>query len=391
MSIEVGTELPTFYVATAAQLEDEFGAYRDLRAASRVAKAGLGQWAVTRHADVSALLRDRRLVHHMPREYLQFAFGDGPNRELRERILLNRDGEDHTRLRILMGKAFSAPLVRQLREHIGDLVDGLLEPLLDRAEFDVVDDLALPLPVAVICELLGIGHVDRAEVASHTRDLFAPDRPAADRAVEWIRAYVADVLDARTADPDGDLLQRMLAAEHGDQALTHEEIVDNAALLFVAGFETTKHLIASGVHALLDFPDQLDLLLGDPALAQTAVEELLRFDGPVLSVPVVATEPIDIGTVRIKAARVLHLLLRCANRDDEVFAFPEALDIRRAPNPHVAFGGGVHHCLGSMLARVEGEVVFRRLASRVGAIDRTAPTERVLGQYRHVPVTAKPR
>jgi cytochrome P450 len=108
-------------------------------------------------------------------------------------------------------------------------------------------------------------------------------------------------------------------------------------------------------------------------------------------VPVVATEPIDVGAVRIKEARVLHLLLRCANHDDEAFADPVALAITREPNPHVAFGGGVHHCLGSMLARVEGEVVFRRLASRVGAIDRTGPTERALGQYRRVPVIAKPR
>jgi cytochrome P450 len=397
MSIEVGTVLPTFDVAAATLLEDEFGTYRELRATSRVAKGGLGQWAVTRHADVSALLRDRRVEHHMPREYLEFAFGGGANGQFRERILLNRDGTDHTRLRRLMGQAFSAPLVRRLRAHIADLVDGLLEPLLDRGEFDVVEDLALPLPVAVICELLAIDSVDRDEVASHTRQLFDPDRAVVDRAVEWIRAYIGEILDGRPADPEGDLLQRMLAAEDGGDggdggdALTHDEIVDNAALLFVAGFETTKHLIASGVHALLDFPDQLDLLLRDPALAEGAVEEVLRFDGPVVAVPVVATEPIDIGAIRIKEARVLNLLLRCANHDGDVFADPERLDIRRAPNPHVAFGGGVHHCLGSMLARVEGEVVFWRLAAQVQAIDRAAPAERPLGQYRHVPVVAKPR
>jgi cytochrome P450 len=392
MTNEAGTRLPTFDALTAPFLsrEDELETYRQLRAAGPVAKGGLGQWAITRHEHVSALLRDRRLVHHMPPEYLQFAFGTGATADFRGRVVLNRDGSDHTRLRTLMGRAFSAPLVRRMRDHIGDLVDELLVPLLDREAFDVVADLAFPLPTAVICELLAIDDVDRVEVGRHTRDLFDPDRAVTDRAVEWLRAFIGDVLDERTADPDGDLLQRMLAAEDGDDALTHEEIVDNATLLFFAGFETTKHVIAAGVDALLDSPDQLDLLLRQPDLAATAVEEFLRFDGPVVGVPVVATEPIEVGDVTIKQDRVLNLLLRCANRDEDVFDDPDRLDIGRTPNPHVAFGGGVHHCLGSMLARVEGEVVFRRLATWVGSLERTGGSVRSLGQYTEVPVIARP-
>ena len=395
MTTEAGTRLAEFDVATLRWVEDEHALYRQLRAAGPVAKGGLNQWVITRHADVSRLLRDRRLVHRMPREYLVFALGDGAAADFRERSLLNRDGPDHTRLRILMGKAFSAPLVRGLRDHIADLVDGLIEPLLDGAPFDVVQDLALPLPTQVICELLGIDRVDRAEVAAQSAELFSPDRSRVDAATDWIRGYIGGVLAERRADPDGDLLQRMLAAEDGVDALTHAEIVDNAAVLFVAGFETTRHLVAAGVSALLDFGDQLDLLLDDPSLASSTVEEVLRFDGPAANVTLVATEPIEVGAVTIKPDRVLALLLRCANRDEDVFADPDRLDITRTPNPHVAFGGGVHHCLGAMLARVEGEVVFRRLAERVGGIERDGEpelrTDTGVRQLTFLPVAARPR
>lgn len=391
-STTAGTTVPTFDVLSAPFLsrDEELDEYRRLRRAGPVAKGGLGQWAITRHAHVSTLLRDRRLVHHMPREYLEFAFGTGALADFRERVILNRDGDAHTRLRTLMGKAFSAPLVRKMRDHIADLVDDLLVPLLDRESFDVVSGLAFPLPTAVICELLAIDDVDRDEVGLHTRDLFSTDPAVADLAVEWLRSYIGAVLDERTPDPEGDLLQRMLAAEEGEHAFSHAEIVDNATLLFFAGFETTKHLIAAGVDALLDAPDQLALLLDEPDVAATAVEEFLRFDGPVIVVPVVATEPVDVGGFTIKEDRVLNLLLRCANRDEDVFDDPDRLDIRRAPNPHVAFGGGVHHCLGSMLARLEGEVVFRRLATLAASVERAGDSVRALGQYTEVPVIARP-
>lgn len=369
MTDTVGTKVPEIAVAALVLADDEFEQYERLRAAGPVAKAGLGQWAVTRHAEVAALLRDRRVGHAMPRSFLEFAFGDGASADFRERSLLNRDGPDHTRLRTLMGKAFSASLVRRMRDHVADLTDALLTPLLDRGRFDVVTDLALPLPVLVICELLGIADVDRDEVARNTSFLFSQDREKADTAIEWVRDYLGEVLADRRPDADGDLLQRMLAAEDGDDAWTHEEIVDNAALLFVAGFETTKHLIAGGAVALLRFPDQFARLRSDPSLASGAVEEVVRFDGPAANVAVVTLEPVEVGDMVIKAGRAVHLMLRCANRDERAFTEPGRLDIGRHPNRHVAFGGGVHHCLGAMLARVEGEVVFTKLATRVGSLE----------------------
>jgi cytochrome P450 len=386
---------PALDLAELNTLVDPYPRYAELRRSGRILKGGPAQWIVPRHADVAPLLRDRRLVHRMPREYLEFQLGAGASADFQEHSLLNRDGADHTRLRVLMGKAFSAPLVRRMRDHIADLLDPLLEPLLSGEPFDIVEGIAHPLPSQVICELLGIEGVDREQVRHKVADLVSRDRARADAAIEWSRDYLSEVLAQRRPDPDGDLLERMLAAEDGDDALRHDEIVDNAVLLFFAGFETTKYLISAGVEALLRFPDQLDRLLTDPTLASTAVEEFLRFDSPVRSVAIVTTEPMEVCGRELAPLRVLHLQLACANHDEDVFADPERLDIGRQPNLHVAFGGGVHHCLGAMLARVEGDVVFRALGERLRELERTGATERAdaggLGSYLHLPVVARAR
>ncbi len=353
-----------------------------------------GTWAVTRHGDVSALLRDRRLGHAMPRDYIEYQFGDGPSADFQQNALINRDPPEHTRLRTLMGKAFTAPLMRALRDHIGDLVDDLLVPLLDRGSFDIVDGLAFPLPSLVICELLGIDPADRDHVRARTATLVSGDRAARDASTKWLREYMGAVLAQRVPDAEGDLFQRMLAAEEGGDALTHEEIVDNALLLFVAGFETTRNLIANGTAALLRFPAECDRLLGNPDLAASAVEEFLRFDGPVPLVQRITGEPMEIAGRVIKERRVVLLLLASANHDETVFADPARLDITRTPNPHVAFAGGIHHCLGAQLARVEGQVVFEHLAASVRSLDAAGQPERQPGFLRgfaHLPVRATPR
>jgi cytochrome P450 len=386
---------PVIDLAELNALEDPYPRYAELRRAGRILKGGPAQWIVTRHADVAPLLRDRRLVHRMPREYLEFQLGSGPSADFQEHSLLNRDGSDHLRLRRLMGKAFSVPLVRRMRDHIADLLEPLLERMLSGEPFDVVEGIAHPLPSQVICELLGIEDVDREEVRSKVADLVSRDRARADAAIEWSRDYLGEVLAERRPDPDGDLLERMLAAEDGDDALSHDEIVDNAVLLFLAGFETTKYLISAGVEALLRFPDQLDRLLSDPTLAPSAVEEFLRFDAPVRNVALVTAEPMEVCGRELPPLRVVHLQLACANHDEDAFADPEHLDIGRQPNPHVTFGGGVHHCLGAMLARVEGDVVFRTLGERLRGLERAGATERSstggLGSYLRLPVVAQAR
>jgi cytochrome P450 len=388
--------LPVYDFMALPQTDDPYPLFREMRDAGPIVKAVMPlTFAVTRHADVSALLRDSRLGHEFPRQYMEFMLGDGPGTDFMQNILLNRDAPDHTRLRTLMAKAFRGLVVRKLHDHIGDLVNDLLDAALAKGSFDVVADLAFPLPVQVICELLGFPHVDREEVRKHAVRLVGQDIEAMHASTTWLREYVGAVLSERRPDPDGDLLERMLAAEEGTDALSHEEIVDNALLVFFAGFETTSNLIATGCAALLEHPAERRKLWADPTLSSSAVEEFLRYDGPLTLVQRLTREPVEIGGRRVKEMRVILLLLGSANHDEDVFTEPERLDITRKPNPHVAFGGGIHHCMGAMLARLEGEVVFRRLAERTSSFEAAGRAERRYGttvrSFAAVPVTASAR
>jgi cytochrome P450 len=386
--------LPVFDFQAMVAEDDPYPRYAEMRAFGPLVKATMPlTFAVTRHADVSALLRDHRIGHRFPRAYLDFALGDGPAADFQENSLLNRDGEDHSRLRSLMARAFRGLTVRKLHDHIVDLVDDLITPALDKGAFDVVADLAFPLPSQVICELLGIDNVDRDEVRTNAAALLGQDREATHASTTWMRDYISGVLAERSPDADGDLLERMLAAEEGDDAFTHQEIVDNAMLLFFAGFETTSNLIATGCNALLDHPDQQQVLWDDPSIAANAVEEFVRYDAPLPAVNRITLEEIEVGGRVIKPMRVLLLLLASANHDEDVFVEPARLDITRRPNPHLSFAGGVHHCIGAMLARVEGEVVFRRLAERFAAFERNGAAIRRYAQIRSfdsLPVIATP-
>jgi cytochrome P450 len=301
-----------------------------------------------------------------------------------------------------MGKSFSPRLVRRLSNRIGELVDELLAPALDHGYFDAVVDMAFPLPVLVVCELIGIPDVDRDRVRPWATDLtkafavFLPEqeRAVADQAVVWLRDYVGGLLDERHKVLGLDLLSRMIAAEEGEHALTRDEIVDNIVFLFFAGFETTMNLIATGCAELLRHPEELARLQADRSLLPTAVEEFLRYDAPIQNTARLALEPIEIGGRTIKKGRVIHLLLGSANRDERQFVQPERIDVGREPNPHLSFGGGIHHCLGASLARVEATTVFARLLQRFAVLEpagavvrRPSPTFR---SYTSIPVRAKP-
>jgi cytochrome P450 len=340
---------------------------------------------------VHTLLRDDRLGHRFPPDYIEFITGAGAAADLQTDFLLNQDPPDHTRLRALMSAAFKGLIVRKLHDDIVGLVDGLIDRALELGTFDVIDDLAYPLHVQVICQLLNIDDIDRDRVRSRAALLLSPDQKAATEAADWLRDYMAGVLRERKADPEGDLLQRMLAAEEGDDAFTHHEIVANAVLLFFAGYETTTNLIGNGSAALLAHPDQKQRLWDDPSMAQLAVEEFLRYDSPVPTVNRITLEPIEIAGHTIKEKRWVLLLLASANRDEDVFENPAALDITRKPNPHIAFAGGIHHCLGAMLARLEGEIMFTRLAERTKKFEAAGELERRISGVRslaHLPVSA---
>ncbi|MFI5834168.1 cytochrome P450 [Micromonospora sp. NPDC051300] len=390
---------PRFDARDPAVVADPYPTYAALRAAGPLCRMGPGSWGVTRYADVARLVRDPRLGSEFPPDYHRMSAGDGPAGSFFGSIILYRDPPEHGRLRRLMARAFTPALVRRLRPRIAAMVTELLDPAERAGRFDAVSDLAFPLPVMVVCALMGIPPADHEKIRPYALDLskaFAAivpdsDRPAADRAVEWLRGYLGEILDRRRAEPGDDLLSRMLAATDDDGAvLAADEIVDNAVFAFFAGFETTTNLLATGVAALLEHPDQQALLRADPALVPRAVEEFLRYDGPIQGVARLAREDVVVGDRTIRAGRVLILLLGSANRDPERFPDPDRLDVTREENPHLSFGGGIHHCLGGHLARVEAQVAFETLLRRFPTLTADGPARRqtdgTLRSYASVPV-----
>ncbi|GGW20674.1 cytochrome P450 [Streptomyces capoamus] len=366
----MSSDLPLKFDSRApAVLQDPYPVYRELRESGGLSRGGPGQWVVSRYDDVAPLLRDRRLSHEYPEEYHEFSTGEGPAQSFFQRILLDRDAPDHTRLRRLMAQAFSPRLLQRMHGYIERRVDELLRPALDRGTFDAVTELAFPLPVSVVCELVGIPPVDRDLVRPYAIDLakafalYVPeeDRAAAHRAVAWLREYIGALLRERRASLGDDLLSRMIVAEDSERPgdrLTAEEIVDNTVFLFFAGFETTTNLIATGVAALLGHPGEAARLRREPGLLPAAVEEFLRFDAPIQATARLVREPVEVCGRTVRAGRVLVLLLGSANHDERRFADPERLDVGRTPNPHLSFGGGSHHCLGAHLARIEGQAAI---------------------------------
>lgn len=371
------TLAPKYDPLDPAVLENPYAAYAELRRATRVCRCGPGQWAVTRYADVAALLRDPRLGHHFPDVYYRFLLGDGDASLFFQRIIMDRDPPDHTRLRHLLNKSFAPSLIRRLTDRIEDMVGRLVNEAADRRGFDAVNDLAVPLPFLVICELLGVPSSSRDDVWPHVAllskafDTHTPEteRPAIDQAVVWLRDFFRVLLDERRSQPTDDLISHMSTAITGPMALDRDEIIDNAVFLFFAGFETTTNLIGNGCAALLEYPQAFARLREEPALATLAVEEFLRYDAPVQSVSRLVLQPIEIGDRIIKKDRVLVLLLGSANHDERQFPDPTRLDIGRTPNPHLSFAGGIHYCLGATLARLEATAVFTRLAQRFTALE----------------------
>ncbi|WP_020519528.1 cytochrome P450 [Catelliglobosispora koreensis] len=361
--------LPRFDALDPAVLEYPYPAYAKLRAEGPLCRFGPGAYGVTRHADVLALQRDPRLGSEFPDQYHHLSVGDGPASAFFQRIMLYRDPPDHTRLRKLVGKAFTPAVVRRLRAHIETLVEELMAPALKAGGCDIVSTLAYPLPVLVISKLMGIPPNAHDDVRRHSIRLgrafsaIVPQnaREEAHEAVRWLRTYIGQLLDARRENPGEDLLSDLLRAEDDGDTLTHEEIVDNTVFSFFAGFETTVHLITNGFALLLRYPEQLERLRRDPSLVPAAVEEFLRFEAPIQGTARLVHEAVEIGGHKVRAGRVLVLMLGSANHDETVFDNPEQLDVGRAKNPHTTFGGGGHLCLGAFLARTEGQVVFEWL------------------------------
>jgi cytochrome P450 len=364
--------------------QDSHAAYRRLRhqGAARpvVLPDGWPGWLITSYADARRLLADPRLGRDATEAARLLPPGSlGRYASPLMAHMLNTDPPDHTRLRRFVNKAFTARTVQGLRPRIERASAGLLGGLADGAAADLVADYALPLPITVICELLGVPAADRDDFRDWTLAIVvaasSPDELAA--ASSALTAYLTALIDAKRVSPAGDLLsQLILVSEEGDGRLTATELLSMAFLLLAAGFETTVNLIANGVLALLRHPDQLALLRAEPTLLPKAVEELLRYDGPVhLALGRFTTEPVDVAGTRIPVDQFVHVSLLAANRDGGHFPDPDRLDITREPAGHLAFGHGIHHCVGAPLARMEGQIAIGQLLRRFPGITLAADPE----------------
>ncbi|HTK15041.1 MAG TPA: cytochrome P450 [Acidimicrobiia bacterium] len=363
--------------------------YAAIRESSRAFRSGMGFVVVGRYEDCQWVLRDPRFgkgeMGPMWEEYglTQAEWQERfPDFQQRVTSMLGLDPPDHTRLRRLVAKAFTPKTVENLRPDIVRLTDELL----DRFDgvVDVMSALALPLPMAVIGEMLGIPAAERAALQPHVRATartleFNPpldEMDAAARSSKIIAEHLEVLIAQRRAEPTDDLLSELVhVEEHGDQ-LSHAELISTVMLLFGAGFETTTNLIGNGLLALLDHPGELQRLRSDRSLMKTAVEELLRWDSPVQVNGRVAFEDVDIEGMAIAADEQFVTLLGAANRDPRAFDDPDRFDVGRVGQPPMSFGGGIHYCLGAALARTEGAVVFDQLLDRFPVIEPAWGDER---------------
>jgi cytochrome P450 len=299
-------------------------------------------------------------------------------------ILQNSDPPVHTRLRRVIGKAFTPRMIASMEPQIQQVTDELFDAASARGELEVMADIANALPVIVIAEILGVPRDEYAKfkswcdgfVAGQTNPPGMPVPAETHDANEALRAYFAEEIEKRKRSPANDLLSVMVAAEEaGDETLTPDELLAFVVLLLIAGNETTTNLVGNGMLALARNPDQLARLRSDPALMPKAIEEMMRYDPPIhvsLALPAVR-KPVEIGGVRLEPGTLMFVILAAANRDPARFRDPDKFDITRDPNPHLSFGEGIHHCLGAPLARLEGRVVFNTALKKFPQLRLTDP------------------
>ena len=306
--------------------------------------------------------------------------------EGQETSMLWLDPPDHRRIRGIVSKAFTPRYIEQLRPRVEALVNESLDRVAEMGKADLIGDFAFQLPLAVICEMLGIPTEDRDSFRKWTIAVAAVFEPfpsptvqdAADEATDAFEKYFDELIPKRRENPGADLLSRMIEAEDEGDKLTHEELISSVTLLLGAGFETTTNLIGNGTYALLKNHDQWELLAKEPGMAKGAVEELLRYDSPVqIATPRVAKEPIEISGVAIGEAETVLAVTGAGNRDPARYEDPDRLDIRRQDVDPLSFGGGPHFCLGAALARLEGAIAFEAMARKIPNLELAAePTYR---------------
>jgi pimeloyl-[acyl-carrier protein] synthase len=361
--VEFNPFLPEFHA-------NPYPFYHRLRAADPVHRTPMGLWVLTRYDDVVSVLRDLRFGREGFDQILTNVYGEGA------RSMLFRDPPDHTRLRGLVSQAFTPRVIERMRSHIQEIVDRLLERVQTANAMDVIADLAYPLPVTVICEMLGVPTESHSEIrqwsADIARSVDAIGMPMDEEVVKRGRAAQQALLDyfrglilERRQSPRDDLLSLLIAAEDQGDKLTEGELLITCNLLFVAGHETTVNLIGNGLLALLNHPAELAKLRADPTLLAGAVEELLRYDSPVQRTGRITNTDVELDGRKIPKGSFVVTAIGAANRDPAHFPDPDRLDITRRDNRHVAFGFGIHFCLGAPLARLEGQIAIGTLLRRM--------------------------
>lgn len=345
-------------------------------------------WLVTRYDDVMALLKDQR-VTKVPgkaqgEQHQPLPFGQVDNMTLLSQHMLMMDPPDHTRVRALVNKAFTPKHTAQLRPRIQQIADELIDKVIAKGTMDLIDDFAFPFPLTVIAELLGIP-IDEQDQFRQWSNLLTDGYTTADNislvqeATDGFVNYLHRIFTQRRQQPGNDLISALLSAEEAGDKLSEQELLSMVFLLLLAGHETTVNLIGNGMLALLLHSDQLERLRQHPHLTPLAVEEMLRYDSSVATSTIrFALEDITIGDITIPRGEEIMLITGAANRDHSHFDQPDTFDISRENNRHIAFGHGIHFCLGAPLARLEGEIAVNTLLRRLPAIQLAVPADTLL-------------
>jgi cytochrome P450 len=377
--------------------------YAELRAKDPVHWSPLMRsWVFSRYKDIDAILRDHKRFSNDPRSR--------PNaRNMRDSTpaaarpsMLFLDPPEHTRLRALVSKAFTPQAVEALEPRIRAIMTELLEQIEDPSAFDLLETIAAPLPVIVMAELLGVPPKDRAQFkqwSNRRARVLEPTITPAEMRIAYeaaleLDAYFLDIIAQRRKEPRDDLISSLVAVEDAGDTLTHDEMLGMLRLLLIAGNETTTNLLGNGMLALLRHPDQLQWLRDHPEHMPTAIEELLRYDSPVQIDGRTVLEDTEVAGRRLHKGQSVVLLMGAGNRDPEVFSNPEQLHLMRKESPHIAFGRGIHHCLGAPLARAEGRIAFTALLERFNELQLLTPQPHfrdniVLRGLRSLPLRAK--
>lgn len=372
------------YLYAPGYIEDPYSHHEELRKKGPIHRIdfppGIEAYLVVDHQHGRAVLNDPR----MAKNTVHSAVPISPEGFFVD-TLLGIDPPDHTRLRNLVAKAFTARRVENLRPRVQEITDELLDAIDGKAEVDLMSEFAVPLPLRVMAELLGLDPADhenlRTWTAAVTVPAVAPKGPDHRRTVGAFFQYLTDVVADRRENPKDDLITALVQARDGRSELSEIELRNTIALMFVAGHDTTVSLISKGVLALLTNPDQLALLRSRPELMPSAVEEFLRYDGPLERASQrIALEELEIAGTRVPKGAWVHVSLGAAGRDPAAFPDPDALDVTREPNRHLAFGHGIHFCLGAPLGRMEGQIAIGTLLRRFPDLALAVPPEKL---YHH--------